>query len=332
MNTTPINGDINACKKACGDNVDCEAYTLDGTVCNIKGFDPAPNMIHSWKTVKKTSLVSDVNDQNLLNCCANSPDAKDCNGSLPYSKQCDATMVQLCQKYPYLDACACVVRANNYQYQKVKADIKTRTGVDLKDECWYPYCRTASGSYIPTTMTPMTLTYQDDDHLNRLDNLRCSGAKSCNITDIYNPNLTSNCVGITVTDVPVPPIVESFDDLTGIDDKHSANRWDESADPTEKFGNVYGYDCSDQSDKYSLISKPDQLMLLNAKFTRPTMYTSSYEPSKPESTNNSFNHPLINTPIRNVRQTKSRLSFDPNTVFFIIALILIFIFWRVAKY
>lgn len=194
---TPVTNSIPTnqtnCQNLCTNNPDCDAYVYSNNLCTLQKLDNSPHHTHVWKANVKQSNVTDLSSLNNMYCCMNYPEATNCKDYLPNSKNCDIFMTDFCSKNPYMTECQCINRQKNHQYNKVKSELSSRTNTPIQDDCWYPPCRTGSTSYIPTTMVPISVSFYDQDHLTKVDNLKCVGSKVCNIEDIYNPNLTNSC-------------------------------------------------------------------------------------------------------------------------------------------
>ena len=206
------------CQKLCTINNSCEAYSHTKNLCYMKEYDNAPNHIISWKLIPKISKIENLQTVDLMQCCMNGSGATNCGNNLPHTKNCDAYMSDFCSKHPYIVECKCINRDSNHQYNKVKSELDRMAGETINADCWYPPCKAGSGSYIPTNMTPITMSYYDSD-LNRvvkIDNLRCVGTKGCNIKDIYNPDLLHSCTGMKLNAVaPKSPVTLKINDTNG---------------------------------------------------------------------------------------------------------------------
>jgi hypothetical protein len=198
-----IPANVNNCQKLCTKNTDCDAYTQTGNLCHLKTFEKSPDHTHTWKLIQEASNIIDPKDLNLMNCCMNYTDANNCSNNLPNTKNCDIYMSEFCLNNPHLAECQCINRKNNNQYNKVKVELNSRAGETIRDDCWYPPCKSGGNAYIPSDMIPTTISYYDSelDHITNIDNLKCVGSRSCNIKDIYNPDLTNNCTGMKLSAV-----------------------------------------------------------------------------------------------------------------------------------
>jgi hypothetical protein len=362
-----IQGDMDKCKQACTDDINCYAFSQTANSCYLKGFNEGmgssadstksmdTDFTTSWKTIDKNSPILDNSIKNLVGCCMNYPDAKNCDANLPYSKQCDAFMTDTCKSYPYLDQCRCLNRDNNLQFKRVRSQIKQKIGTEMKDECWYPYCKTSSTSYVPTHMLPMSVTFFDNTNLTRLDNLKCAGSKSCNIKDIYNTDLSSDCVGVNVegfsTDNNYQPSINLVDDLNPGYDLTEPSYLSADLDYMDgvpygvnhpeyiKMGlprlygendlGIGGFDGTDKIYQYTSVYTPHKKLTSNAQFIAPDQ-----QPIQIPSKNMTR---ILPEPVPIPNQTiesfiNQGTDIDYNVIFFVMALVLIFVVWKVMKY
>jgi hypothetical protein len=232
---------LSECETKCSNDVNCEAFSYGNGFCSLKKLDIKPGTVTSFKAIQKTSPITDPDMLLKFNCCMNKVSDQECsvNGNLllPYSVQCDNTMMEICNAYPYLDECGCINRDKNFQYQKVKQTLsKYAESGNLKDECWYPSCQDDSGDYIPTTMIPISIQYYNGNEVVKINDVKCvSDTSRCTFKDIYNPQFNStectglmnnnnngnngvisqlmNTIGLKSTDVNTNTNKESFDML-----------------------------------------------------------------------------------------------------------------------
>jgi len=185
------------CEDSCLANPNCDYYTLLNSNCNLNSFKQDGNYSMSMKVQSSDKNVLSEEERNNISCCMNDPNyTGDCSKMSAMSKSCDTYMTDICQKNKNLPECKCVNRHENTRYQAIKS--KLPAGV--LDECWFPYCQfnntTNDGnteSYVPTDMIPTTVTYFDNDGINRIQNIKCARTSKCNITDLLNPDLKNNC-------------------------------------------------------------------------------------------------------------------------------------------
>lgn len=166
------------CEKRCTINPECEAYKHNGTFCTLMKLDPKKDSVHSWKTLQYTETPLSDNDYAIYKCCTG-------DKSCPESSQCDVKMAEICKSNPKLSKCQCINRENNYQFTKVKNMLQQAVGSNnLNDKCWYEPCK--SGNYLPENMKT---------------NNTCPMDQQCTITDIYNPDIYNNCIGLRQTKI-----------------------------------------------------------------------------------------------------------------------------------
>ncbi len=193
--------DINTCEQMCTNNENCEAYQfLSPNHCYQVSFKENPNMTNTWKTEIKESKLN-KNEMNALNCCLNK--GTNCDELTPQSKICDSKMKELCNKYPHLEECKCLIRTNDHQFNRLKKILEKETGSEWNDECWYTPCikigdgsSDNSKSYIPSNMMPIKIQNSDGTEI---DNLNCIKKKSiCTLDDLYNVNFKNDCKNTTI--------------------------------------------------------------------------------------------------------------------------------------
>ncbi|XWV24684.1 hypothetical protein QJ856_gp1099 [Tupanvirus deep ocean] len=207
MHDSMVPTTLENCQRLCTNNADCDAYNYRGTLCYLRTTDNKNNTLQSWKLTKPQSSPADPSNDNIMQCCMGHATGTNCGAHTPNGKNCDIFMTEYCKKNPTLIECQCINRKNNHQYNKVKNELTKRAGENIQDDCWYTPCKMGSKSYIPSDMTPLTVTYYDQDQLTKIDNLRCVGSKSCDIKDMYNPDLVNNCTGLRLSgNVQMSPI------------------------------------------------------------------------------------------------------------------------------
>jgi hypothetical protein len=193
---------LSECENKCTSDVGCEAFSFGNGFCSLKKVQPKAGNVTSFKSIQKTSAITNPADQLTFNCCTGQAIGANetCGDKNPYTTQCDAAMTTLCQAYPYLPQCQCIRRDSNFQYQKVRSQLEKVTGGDLKDECWYPPCQDINQDYIPTTMIPATVQFYNGTGIVKINDLKCVNESTrCQFKDIYNPQINrAECNGINM--------------------------------------------------------------------------------------------------------------------------------------
>jgi len=205
------------CAEKCRNDPNCDYYTILNNNCSTNSFQTDANYSMSIKLQSHNANPLNEADTIGMACCTNdpnNPNPSQCGTLFPFTKQCDTFMTELCQKNKYLPQCRCLNRTENTKYQAIKSKLPS----NIRDECWFPYCQGnveegATSAYIPTEMIPTSITFYDNDGINKIDNIRCAGSVRCNIPDLLNPDLRANCPLIKSLSVEKFSNIESNDSM-----------------------------------------------------------------------------------------------------------------------